>query len=134
MNIKNFCDSCQHSEKRAKEMPCSICLQVGLRWKEPVFYCQEGKEEEKDMMSTEGKVFCVYQTPCGYCSKFDKECDKRECKNKNTEASVRGPEPILNAAGEYAAKFARNHGISIEEAMNAPMVKARFDFFNKTGL
>lgn len=45
MNIKNFCDSCQHSEKRAKEMPCSICLQVGLRWKEPVFYCQEGKEE-----------------------------------------------------------------------------------------
>lgn len=45
MNIKNFCDSCQHSEKRAKEMPCSICLQVGLRWKIPVFYCQEGKEE-----------------------------------------------------------------------------------------
>ena len=85
------------------------------------------------MMSTEGKVFCVYQTPCGYCSKFDKECDQQKCKNKNTEAHARVPEPILNAAGEYAVGFARNHGISIEEAMEKPMVKARFNVFEKTG-
>ena len=48
------------------------------------------------MMSAEGRAFCVYQTPCGYCSKFDKECDQQKCKNKNTEAHARGPEPILN--------------------------------------
>ena len=31
-----------------------------------------------------GIEFCVYMTPCGYCSKFDKWCSKkcREDKNK----------------------------------------------------
>ena len=42
-------------------------------------------------------------------------------------------ERILNPAGEYAVKFARNHGITIEKAMEEPMVKARFEVFNATG-
>lgn len=40
---------------------------------------------------------------------------------------------LLNPAGQYAVKFAQNHGISIDEAMEQPMVKARFEFFNATG-
>lgn len=28
-----------------------------------------------------GIEFCVYMTPCGYCSKFDKWCEKK-CNNK----------------------------------------------------
>ena len=40
----------------------------------------------------------------------------------------------LNPAGEYAVKFAENHGMTIDEAMEQPMVKARFEFFNKTGM
>lgn len=40
---------------------------------------------------------------------------------------------MLNPAGEYAVKFAENHKISIAEAMEQPMVKARFDVFNAIG-
>lgn len=40
---------------------------------------------------------------------------------------------MLNPAGEYAIKFAKNHCISIAEAMEHPMVKARFNVFNETG-
>ncbi|MGO5096276.1 hypothetical protein ACTQ34_10695 [Agathobaculum sp. LCP25S3_E8] len=40
---------------------------------------------------------------------------------------------LLNPAGQYAVKFAENHSMSINEAMEQPMVKARFEFFNQTG-
>ena len=40
---------------------------------------------------------------------------------------------LLNPAGQYAVKFAENHGMSISKAMEQPMVKARFEFFNVTG-
>ncbi len=41
---------------------------------------------------------------------------------------------LFNPAGEYALKFAKNHGISIAEAMEKPMVKARFAYFADTGM
>ena len=30
---------------------------------------------------------CVYKTPCGWCAKFDKECDVRKpkCKSKDKD-------------------------------------------------
>ena len=34
----------------------------------------------------------------------------------------------LNEHGKYIVKYARNHGISISEAQNAPMVRAHFEF------
>lgn len=86
-------------------------------------------------MMNSNSMFCVYMTPCNYCAKFDKWCDKT-CNRKDTVASVvhnETSEKMLNPAGEYAIKFANNHGISIAEAMEQPMVKARFDVFNATG-
>lgn len=41
---------------------------------------------------------------------------------------------LLNPYGEYAVKFAENHGMTINEAMKQPMVKARLEFFNATGM
>ena len=40
---------------------------------------------------------------------------------------------LLNPYGKYLTTFAHNHSISISEAAEQPMVKARLDFFNKTG-
>ena len=90
------------------------------------------------MMMNENSVYCVYMTPCNYCAKFDKWCDKR-CNDRNAiekaknETKNEATGKILNPAGEYAVKFAKNHGMSIAEAMEQPMVKARFDVFNATG-
>lgn len=35
---------------------------------------------------------------------------------------------LLNAHGQYAAKFAHNHGINIEKAMEHPTVKAHLQY------
>lgn len=85
-------------------------------------------------MMNENSIYCVYMTPCNYCSKFDKWCDKN-CNGNKTESVVykETTEKMLNHAGEYAVKFAKNHGISVAEAMEKSMVKARFDVFNETG-
>lgn len=40
---------------------------------------------------------------------------------------------LLNSYGEYVAKFAKNHGISVDEAHQHPMCKARLSCFNETG-
>lgn len=42
-------------------------------------------------------------------------------------------EKYLNPYGEYVLKFARNHGMSIDEAYKEPIVKARLRYFNDTG-
>lgn len=90
------------------------------------------------MMVNKNTTFCVYMTPCNYCSKFDKPCneacdDKGKLKKAEAVASSEASEKMLNPAGEYAVTFARNHGMSIAEAMEQSMVKARFEVFNKTG-
>ena len=41
---------------------------------------------------------------------------------------------LLNPYGKYLCEFAKNHNISIQEATEQPMVKARLDYFNKTGM
>lgn len=40
---------------------------------------------------------------------------------------------ILNPYGEYLCKFAENHGVSIVEAAEQLMLKARHGYFCKTG-
>lgn len=43
-----------------------------------------------------GIEFCVYMTPCGYCSKFDKWCSKKCREDKNKEKlSTSSPEPLM---------------------------------------
>lgn len=91
------------------------------------------------MMMNENSMYCVYMTPCKYCAKFDKWCEKK-CRSKKSAQSVANNavaeniEKNLNPAGEYAVKFAKNHGMSVAEAMGHPMVKARFNVFNETGM
>lgn len=49
--------------------------------------------------------------------------------NVNDETSE-----LLNPYGKYLCEFAKNHNMSIEEATEQPIVKARLDYFNKTGM
>lgn len=83
-----------------------------------------------------GTMFCQYETPCGWCARLNKECpEKGGCKKKKKKAaSDNTDEKLLNPVGEYAAKFAENHGMSVADALEQPMVKARMEFFNQTGM
>ena len=40
---------------------------------------------------------------------------------------------LLNPYGKYVCEFAKTHGISIDKAYDQPMVKARYEYFCKTG-
>lgn len=86
-----------------------------------------------------GTMFCQFETPCGWCTRLNIECpEKGKCKpRKVAEAAVAAnsnlDEKLLNPAGEYAVKFAENHGMSISDALEQPMVKARLKFFNQIG-
>lgn len=41
---------------------------------------------------------------------------------------------LLNPYGKYLCKFAENHNMSTVEAAEQAIVKARLEFFNKTGM
>ena len=46
-----------------------------------------------------GLEFCVYKTPCGYCSKFDKWCDKEdkvEISPLNSNVEIRNLQNQIN--------------------------------------
>lgn len=40
---------------------------------------------------------------------------------------------LLNPYGKYLLQFAENHNISVSEAAEHPMVRARYEYFCKTG-
>ena len=86
-----------------------------------------------------GTMFCQYETPCGWCTRLNKDCTvkggcKKEPRKLKAAAVPEQEERLLNPAGEYAVKFAENHGMSIQEALEHPTVKARRMFFEATGM
>lgn len=40
-----------------------------------------------------GTINCIYETPCGWCSKWDKKCDTRISCQSNEVVGVRRPLP-----------------------------------------
>lgn len=74
-----------------------------------------------------GTMFCQYETPCGWCTRLNKERTEKDGRKPKTHAkavAIKTEEKLLNSVGENAAKFAETHDISIKEAMEQPMVKA----------
>ena len=43
-----------------------------------------------------GTVNCIYETPCGWCSKWDKKCDRKikEFTSSDKPAAMRPENPI----------------------------------------
>lgn len=72
---------------------------------------------------------------CGCCQMGDHICNILNTYIRVNEVAKenKGTGKLLNPAGKYATEFAKNHGISITKVMEAPMVKARFTFFEATG-
>lgn len=62
-----------------------------------------------------GTVNCVYETPCGWCSKWDKECDKKITKQNNSsiedDINKSKAEAILACKSESDHEW-ECHGIS----------------------
>lgn len=43
-----------------------------------------------------GLEFCIYITPCGYCSKFDKWCEKKKNKYNKSKGETIDEEEFKN--------------------------------------
>lgn len=105
-----------------------ICVTSGVIGTCIKFYIPTSCEEQTMVVTDDGRR---YHAPTrewkllqeneirGYIDNHN-ECD---CNQKT-----------LNPYGEYLLKFAKNHNMSIDEASEQPMVKARLEFFNKTGM
>lgn len=92
---------------------------------------------------TKEDVITELESLMGHCGNMAKDLDNDEVWNKDTialEIAINALKELwfentqfLNPAGKYAIAFAKNHGISFDKAMESPMVKARFEYFNQTG-
>ena len=104
-----------------------VCTLTGVVGKCIKFYNPK-KQEEKPMVLTEdGRK---YHAPTFWWKRITETNDLYGYeKEDDIDTSS-----MLNPYGKYLLKFAQNHGLSVDEAVEHPMVKARLHFFNETGL
>lgn len=102
-----------------------ICKSSGVIGKVIRFYLPTACAEQTMVDTTDGRK---YHAPT---SEWVRISDGKVLEGLVQERLQR---KMLNPYGEYVLKFAENHGISISEAYKQPMVKARYDFFCKTGM
>lgn len=55
-----------------------------------------------------GTVNCIYETPCGWCAKWDKECDKKK--------PIRGNRVKINPIDDAAPyEFSSDYGLNMPQ-------------------
>lgn len=96
-----------------------ICTESGVVGKCIKFYVPTACEEQTMVITNDGRK---YHAPTREWRLL-----QEDEANVNDETSE-----LLNPYGKYLCEFAKNHNMSIEEATEQPIVKARLDYFNKT--
>lgn len=102
-----------------------ICTTTPVVGKCIKFYVPTASTEQTMVLTDDGRK---YHAPTSEWKLYSNaqirgyDCD--EINNQN----------LLNPYGEYLIKFAHNHGLSIDEAAEQPMIKARKIFFDATGM
>lgn len=94
-----------------------ICRETGVVGRVIKFYVPTASEEQTMVRTLDGRK---YHAPTRMWEKYNM-------------SGRTGGEKTLNPAGEYATRFAQNHRMSIAEAMEHPMVQARFRVFQEAG-
>ena len=51
-----------------------------------------------------GTVNCIYETPCGWCSKWDKKCDPKQFKHELKNSLNLADEDLKNSIYDIEAK------------------------------
>lgn len=100
-----------------------VCTETGVTGRCIKFYYPTACEEQTMVITDDGRR---YHAPTRLWA-----LEKSDDSIGYVDESV---QPMLNPYGEYLLKFAQNHGLTIEEAKEQPMVKARLHFFQETGM
>lgn len=104
-----------------------ICIKTGVVGKCIKFYTPTAQEEQTMVLTEDGRK---YHAPTFWWKRVSETNDLYGYeKEDNIDTST-----ILNPYEKYLLEFAQTHGLSIDEAVEHPMVKARLHFFNETGL
>lgn len=105
-----------------------ICRDLNIRGTVLRFYVATGDLEEQTMIETDdGRLF---HGPTSTFLPYEKEPVRpqrtmiRTGRMCGKRTILKETERLLNKHGEYVLAYARNHGISVNEAFEAPMVKA----------
>lgn len=102
-----------------------ICITTGVIGTCIKFYIPTASSEQTMVLTDDGRK---YHAPTSEWELYS-NAQIREYKCDETNA-----QKMLNPYGEYVIEFAHNHGLSIDEAYEHPMVKARKIFFEATGM
>lgn len=102
-----------------------ICAKGGVVGRICALYTPIGEEEQIMVITRDGQKF---NAPAKLWKpyQFGRTATQVICDELATK-----PDVLLNPHGQYAAKFATNHGISINEALEHPTVKAHQEYLNK---
>lgn len=101
-----------------------ICKSSGVIGRVIRFYLPTACAEQTMVDTTDGRK---YHAPT---SEWVRILDGKVLEELVQERLQRG---MINKYGECVSKFVENHRISISEAYEQPMVKARYDFSAKQG-
>ena len=101
-----------------------ICRKSGVVGQVIKFYIPTASAEQTMVKTLRG----LYHAPTNDWVKADQPYTAAEI------VELERGEQLLNPYGEYVLKFASNHGISIHEAYEHPTVKARYHFFQESGM
>ena len=61
-----------------------------------------------------GTIDCVYETPCGWCSKWDKKCDRKIADRGNRAKCKPVDDAMDETTGEYAKEILTNKACESE--------------------
>jgi hypothetical protein len=61
-----------------------------------------------------GTLNCIYETPCGWCSKWDKKCDN----HVGTEDKFRGQKSNINATSDYRSTDTMSFGDLVRKCLD----------------
>ena len=100
-----------------------ICTESGVIGKCIKFYVPTACEEQTMVITDDGRK---YHAPTKEWRLLQEDEARGYVNNEMAE--------LLNPYGKYICEFAKNHNMSIQEATEQSMVKARLDYFNKTGM
>ncbi len=103
-----------------------ICKTSGVTGRVIKFYKPTACEEQTMVVTGDGRK---YHAPTSEWIKIEETVQK-----KTKDVAAETVQKVLNPYGEYVLKFAENHNMSITEAYEQPMVRARYKFFCETGM
>jgi hypothetical protein len=130
--VVNFFENTQTKGPNLKIGDWVICAKRGIVGQIVKMYIRNEDEQQIIVRTRSGRNYHEHANnwkPYQFGTTTNRIC-MDELAFMNGDPRLGRAAELLSPNGQYAARFAQNHGISIDDAMNHPTVKAHQEYFN----